>query len=65
MLPLCYHTIPNPADPPRTASVPNVEILKSYVVVGLGGHVLRLSLKQQVSGPDRATDRVVGMCSPI
>src|SRR5439155_533987 len=44
LLPRCYQTIPNHADPRRTASVPSVEIFEPYIVVGLRGNPLGILL---------------------
>ena len=38
LLPRCYQTIPNHADPSRTTSVPSVEIFEFYSVLVLGGN---------------------------
>ena len=50
LLPRRYQTIPNHADPRRTASVPSVEIFELYIVVGLGGNALGITLNQRVQG---------------
>ena len=50
LLPRCYQTIPNHADPRRTASVPSVEIFEPYIVIGLGGNALGITLNQRVHG---------------
>ena len=48
LLPRCYQTIPNHADPCRTTSVPSVEILEPYIVVDLGGNACEITLIRQV-----------------
>jgi len=57
LLPRCYQTIRNHADPLRTASVPSVEIFELYIVVDLGGHGRGTTLNQRVRGssPRRPT----------
>ena len=50
LLPRCYQTIPNHADPCRTTSVPSVEILEPYIVVDLGGNACEITLNQRVQG---------------
>jgi hypothetical protein len=50
LLPRCYQTTPNHADPRRTASVPSVEIFELYIVVDLGGKALGITLNQRVQG---------------
>ena len=50
LLPRCYQTIPNHADPRRTASVPSVGIFEPYIVVGLRGNPLGITVNQRVRG---------------
>src|SRR5438552_17100639 len=50
LLPRCYQTIPNHADPSRMASVPSVEIFEFYSVLVLGGNAPWITLNQRVQG---------------
>jgi hypothetical protein len=60
LLPRCYQTIPNHADPRRAVSVPSVEIFELYIVVDLGGNTLVIPLNQRVGGssPPRPTNQI-------
>src|SRR5439155_1711772 len=50
LLPRCYQTMPNHADPRRTGSVPSVEIFELYIRVVFGGNTPVISLNQRVHG---------------
>ena len=52
LLPRCYRTIPNHADPSDTTSVPGVEIFEPYIVMDFGGYALGITLNQRVRAPN-------------